>query len=48
MLAPFGIGLAAFVMAGAITDFVERTGVLRLPFATALTRWQIPFIHTSE
>ena len=27
------IGLAAFVMAGALTDLVERTGLLRLPFA---------------
>ena len=25
-------------MAGAVTDFVERTGLLRLPLATALTR----------
>ena len=38
VLAPFGIGLAAFVMAGAVTDLVERTGLLRVPFATALTR----------
>ncbi len=38
VLAPFGIGLAAFVMAGAVTDLIERTGLLRLPFATALTR----------
>ena len=38
VLAPFGIGLAAFVMAGAVTDFIERTGLLRVPFATALTR----------
>jgi cytochrome c-type biogenesis protein CcmF len=38
VLAPFGIGLAAFVMAGALTDLVERTGLLRLPFATALAR----------
>ncbi len=38
VLAPFGIGLAAFVMAGAVTDLVERTGLLRLPLATALTR----------
>ena len=38
VLAPFGIGLAAFVMAGAVTDLVERTGLLRLPFATALAR----------
>jgi cytochrome c-type biogenesis protein CcmF len=38
VLAPFGIGLAAFVMAGSITDFVERTGLLRGPVATALMR----------
>ena len=38
VLAPFGIGLALFVMAGALTDLVERTGLFRVPFATALTR----------
>jgi len=38
VLAPFGIGLAVFVMAGALTDIVERTGVLRVPLATAWTR----------
>src|SRR6187551_80825 len=38
VLAPFGIGLAAFVMAGAVTDFIERTGLLRGPFATAVGR----------
>jgi cytochrome c-type biogenesis protein CcmF len=38
VLAPFGIGLAAFVMAGAATDFVERTGLLRVPAAVALAR----------
>ena len=38
VLAPFGIGLAAFVMAGAVTDLVERTGLLRVPLATALAR----------
>ena len=38
VLAPFGIGLAAFVMAGVVTDFVERTGLLRLPAATVLAR----------
>src|SRR5689334_9923633 len=38
VLAPFGIGLAAFVMAGVVTDFVERTGLLRVPVATALAR----------
>ena len=38
VLAPFGIGLAVFVMAGALTDIVERTGLLRVPLATAWTR----------
>src|SRR3954469_10469655 len=38
VLAPFGIGLAAFVMAGAVTDLIERPGGLRLPLATAMTR----------
>lgn len=37
-LAPFGIGLAIFVMGGAISDLVERTGVMRVPFATARSR----------
>ena len=38
VLAPFAIGLAAFVMAGALTDLVERTGLLRFPLSTALSR----------
>ncbi|MBT2838349.1 heme lyase NrfEFG subunit NrfE, partial [Staphylococcus coagulans] len=37
-LAPLAIGLGVFVIAGAVTDLVERTGLLRLPFATALHR----------
>jgi cytochrome c-type biogenesis protein CcmF len=37
-LAPFGIGLAVFVLAGAVTDLVERTGLFRMPPATALAR----------
>ena len=37
-LAPFGIGLAIFVIGGAISDLVERTGVLRVPFATSRAR----------
>jgi cytochrome c-type biogenesis protein CcmF len=37
-LAPFGVGLALFVMGGAITDLIERTGVLRMPFATVCAR----------
>ena len=37
-LAPFGIGLALFVMAGALTDLAERTGLFRLPLATVRMR----------
>jgi cytochrome c-type biogenesis protein CcmF len=37
-LAPFGIGLALFVIAGAVTDIVERIGSFRVPFATARAR----------
>jgi cytochrome c-type biogenesis protein CcmF len=37
-LAPLAIGLGVFVIAGAVTDIVERTGLVRLPFATALHR----------
>jgi cytochrome c-type biogenesis protein CcmF len=36
--APFGIGLALFVMAGALTDLVERTGLFRAPLATVRLR----------
>jgi cytochrome c-type biogenesis protein CcmF len=35
---PFAIGLALFVMAGALTEIAERTGLLRVPLATALAR----------
>ena len=38
VLAPFGIGLAVFVMAGALVDIAERTMFLRVPFAAALRR----------
>jgi cytochrome c-type biogenesis protein CcmF len=38
VLAPFGIGLAVYVMAGAVVDIVERTGLFRLPFDTARRR----------
>ncbi|MBI4366039.1 MAG: heme lyase CcmF/NrfE family subunit [Deltaproteobacteria bacterium] len=34
VLAPFGVGLALYVMAGAVTDLVERTGLFRMPLAT--------------
>jgi cytochrome c-type biogenesis protein CcmF len=38
VLAPFGVGLAVFVMAGAVIDIVERTMFLRAPFGAALRR----------
>jgi cytochrome c-type biogenesis protein CcmF len=38
VLAPFGLGLALFVIAGAIADLVERTGLFRSSFGTAMTR----------
>jgi cytochrome c-type biogenesis protein CcmF len=38
ILIPFAIGLALFVMAGAATELVERTGVLKVPLRTALLR----------
>jgi cytochrome c-type biogenesis protein CcmF len=38
VLAPFGIGLAAWVIVGAVIDLVERTGVAKLPFGIALRR----------
>src|SRR5581483_1537681 len=38
VFAPFAIGLAAYVMAGAVTDIVERTGLFRVPFTTARGR----------
>jgi cytochrome c-type biogenesis protein CcmF len=38
VLAPFGIGLALFAMVGALTDLVERVGLLRVPFSTSVKR----------
>jgi cytochrome c-type biogenesis protein CcmF len=38
VLAPFAVGLAAFIMAGAASDLAERVGLLRLPFPTTLAR----------
>jgi cytochrome c-type biogenesis protein CcmF len=51
--APLAIGLAMFVIIGAITDIVERTGLFRLPFGTAIRRagglprssWGTMFAH---
>jgi cytochrome c-type biogenesis protein CcmF len=53
VLVPFAIGLAFFVMAGAVTDIVERTGLLRVPIRTAYGRayglprsaWGTAFAH---
>jgi cytochrome c-type biogenesis protein CcmF len=53
VLAPFGVGIAVFVMAGAVTDIVERTMIFRLPLRTALMRavglprsaWGTAFAH---
>jgi cytochrome c-type biogenesis protein CcmF len=53
VLVPFAIGLAVFVMTGAITDLVERTGLLKVPLRTAYGRafglprsaWGAAFAH---
>jgi cytochrome c-type biogenesis protein CcmF len=37
LLAPFGVGLALYVITGAITDLAERIGLLRTPLAVV---WQ--------
>src|SRR5436305_2065557 len=38
VLAPFGVGLAVYVMIGAIIDPIERIGLFRQPFAVAFVR----------
>ena len=38
LLAPFAVGLALFVITGAVTDICERIGLLRTPLATVLRR----------
>jgi cytochrome c-type biogenesis protein CcmF len=53
VLAPLGVGLAIFVMAGAVTDIAERTLIVRVPFRVALRRalglprsaWGSAFAH---
>src|SRR4249919_774715 len=53
VLAPFGVGLAVFVMIGAVTDIVERVGVFREPISTVRRRavglprstWGAAFAH---
>ena len=52
-LAPLAIGLAVFVIAGALSDLIERTQLFRVPFAMALRRarglprssWGTVFAH---
>src|SRR5438876_4356901 len=36
VVAPFGVGLALFVMTGALTDLMERTGLFRSSFGTVV------------
>ncbi len=53
ILVPFAVGLALFVMAGAVTDLLERTALLKVPAMTALSRaaglprstWGTAFAH---
>lgn len=52
-LAPLAIGLAVFVIAGAVSDLVERMALFRVPLATAIRRgrglpratWGTAFAH---
>ena len=54
ILAPFGIGLAAFVMIGAMVDIAERIGLFRVPFSVVRQRaaglprsaWGTALAHT--
>jgi cytochrome c-type biogenesis protein CcmF len=53
VLAPFGVGVAVFVMVGAVIDIAERTMIMRVPFRAALRRalglprsaWGTAFAH---
>jgi cytochrome c-type biogenesis protein CcmF len=53
VLAPLAIGLAVWVVAGALTDFAERTGLFRIPVSVSLRRarglpraaWGTMFAH---
>jgi cytochrome c-type biogenesis protein CcmF len=53
ILVPFAIGLALYLLAGAATDLIERTGLLKVPVRTALARagglprsaWGTAFAH---
>ncbi|MDE2331718.1 MAG: heme lyase NrfEFG subunit NrfE, partial [Bradyrhizobium sp.] len=52
-LAPLAIGLAVFVVAGALSDLAERTALFRVPFGTSVRRarglprssWGTVFAH---
>jgi cytochrome c-type biogenesis protein CcmF len=52
-LAPLAIGLGVFVIAGALSDLAERTGMFRMPLATTVRRarglprstWGSAFAH---
>jgi cytochrome c-type biogenesis protein CcmF len=53
VLAPFGIGLALFVMTGAVTDIIERIGLYHVPLSVVRQRaaglprsvWGTAFAH---
>ena len=53
VMAPFGVGIAVFVMMGALTDIAERTMILRIPFNAVWQRaigmprsvWGTAFAH---
>jgi cytochrome c-type biogenesis protein CcmF len=53
VMAPFGVGIAFFVMIGAVVDIAERIMVLRVPFRATLQRaiglprsaWGTAFAH---
>jgi cytochrome c-type biogenesis protein CcmF len=53
VLAPLAIGLAVWVVAGALTDFAERTGLFRIPVSVSMRRarglpraaWGTMFAH---
>jgi cytochrome c-type biogenesis protein CcmF len=53
ILVPFAVGLALYVIAGALMEIVERTGLLKVPAATAFARarglprstWGAAFAH---
>ncbi|HEY4986109.1 MAG TPA: heme lyase CcmF/NrfE family subunit [Bradyrhizobium sp.] len=52
-LAPLAIGLAVFVVGGAVSDLIERTGLFRVPLVTVMRRsrglprsvWGTAFAH---